>query len=278
MWLKKIWTKKIKMTKSPKPEEISWWVVMDEKRTTVIEHLKEMRHRIIISVLALAAGSFCAGFFFWRIIRTIVFGPLESLGVDPVLIGVSEGFFVQLKLAILGGAVLAGPLILWQVMSFIIPAFYAHERKILWFSFFSALLLFAGGIIFGYFIVLGPGLRVLLINFTRDFTLMLSVERYVSFFGWFLLPFGLIFQMPLAAFLAARTGILNADSFRKKRKQVILAVFAAAALLSPGGDILTQVLFAIPMVLLYELSIMIVALTFGKKTKYLAKSHENKGE
>ncbi len=251
---------------------------MDEKRTTVIEHLKEMRHRIIISVLALAAGSFCAGFFFWRIIRTIVFGPLESLGVDPVLIGVSEGFFVQLKLAILGGAVLAGPLILWQVMSFIIPAFYAHERKILWFSFFSALLLFAGGIIFGYFIVLGPGLRVLLINFTRDFTLMLSVERYVSFFGWFLLPFGLIFQMPLAAFLAARTGILNADSFRKKRKQVILAVFAAAALLSPGGDILTQVLFAIPMVLLYELSIMIVALTFGKKTKYLAKSHENKGE
>jgi sec-independent protein translocase protein TatC len=150
-------------------------------------------------------------------------------------------------------------------MGFVLPAFYQHERKIFWVSFFSSLILFIVGILFGYMLVLELGLRILLFEFTEGLTVMISAGRYLSFFSSFLLPFGIFFQLPLAAYLLSRLGIITASMLRKKRSYVVLAIFLLAAFLSPGGDVFSQVLFALPMLLLYEVSIILTAI-LSKKT------------
>ncbi|PKM90661.1 MAG: twin-arginine translocase subunit TatC [Firmicutes bacterium HGW-Firmicutes-12] len=238
---------------------------MDEKKTTLFEHLQELRRVIIISLLTLFLGMVISYAFLRNPLMTIVFNPIKQFGKELVVIGVTEGFMVQLKIALIGGIAIASPIITWQVMGFILPAFYSHERKVFWISFCTSLILFIAGIMFGYMLVLELGLRILLFEFTEGLTVMISAGRYLSFFSSLLLPFGIIFQLPLAAYLLGRIGIVSASKLRKKRSYVILAIFLLAAVLSPGGDIVSQILFALPMLLLYEVSILLTAI-FGKKT------------
>lgn len=245
---------------------------MEEKRAPLIQHLQELRRVLIISLLAILLGMIISYFFWQDILREAVFGPLLRLGEDLVMIGVTEGFFVQLKLLLLGGMLLACPVVLWQVVGFVLPAFYSHEKKAFWFSFLAALFLFAGGVAFGYTCVLDLGLRFLLYNFTEGMTPMISASKYLSFFTGMLLPFGLVFELPLAAFLLARMGLISPSLLREKRAYVVLAIFLLAAFLSPGGDLASQILLAVPMLLLYEASIWLLVIV-GRKRE-ISKSKE----
>jgi len=240
---------------------------MEDKKATLFEHLEELRRVIIISLLVLFFGMIISYAFLRETLMAIVFGPMRQFGEQLVVIGVTEGFMVQLKLAFIGGLAITSPIILWQVLGFILPAFYVHERKVFWFSFFSSFFLFITGVLFGYLFVIELGLRVLLLDFTQGLTVMISASRYLSFFTSFLLPFGLVFQMPLAACILSRLGIISPGLLRSKRSYVILAIFVLAAVLSPGGDIISQVLFALPMLLLYEISIRLASFVRKKKEK-----------
>lgn len=238
---------------------------MSEKEESMVEHLGELRKVLIISILAILVGTIVAYSMYLNQIMDIIVGPLKSLGKELVFLGVTEGFFTKLKIAIFAGVIFASPVILWQILRFIFPALYSNEKKIFLFMLIVGIGLFVGGITFGYTFVLELGLKVLLINFSEGLTPMIAVSKYVSFVISFLLPFGLIFEIPLVTLFLTKLGIITPAFLRKKRKYVILIMFVLAAVLSPGPDIIAQLFLALPMVLLYEISIIISALLYRKK-------------
>jgi sec-independent protein translocase protein TatC len=235
-----------------------------EKKATIIEHLQELRRVIIISMLAIIIGTTGSFLFLREPLMAVVFSPIRHIGKELVIIGVAEGFLVQLKLACIGGIILASPVVLWQVMGFTLPALYSHERKLFLLSFFVALFLFITGVIFGYLFVIEFGLRTFLLGFAQEFTAMISASRYLSFFISFLLPFGLVFEIPLVVYLLTRLGLITADLLRRKRGYAILGILIVAAILTPP-DVLSQIMLTIPMLLLYEISILLAVLVERKK-------------
>lgn len=241
---------------------------MDEKKATFFQHLEELRKVIIICLASVFAGTAASYLFLRDLLMLIVFSPLQGLGQDLIMIGVTEGFFVQLKLAVSGGIILVSPVICWQVLGFVLPALYTDERKTFWVFFLSAALLFLAGIAFGYLCVLEPGLRILLLEFSGGLTALISAGKYLSFVSSFLLPFGLVFEIPLIVYALSRAGLVSPLSLKTKRGYVILAIFILAAFLTPGGDVFTQLMLALPMLALFEISVVIAVLTDrGKRNR-----------
>jgi sec-independent protein translocase protein TatC len=234
---------------------------MNEKKANLIIHLEELRRRIIISLAALFLGMTFCFIFGQELIFQILLAPLEKLKQELVLISVTEGFLIQIKTAFLGGLLLALPVILWQGIAFILPALYKKERRIFWPLFISSVLLFGLGIIFAYQCVLNLALQFLLQNFNAGLTPMLSAARYISFVITFLLPFGFVFEIPVAAFILTKSGLINPTQLRVARRYVIVGIFIIAAILTPP-DIVSQVLLALPMLLLYEISIIVATLIY----------------
>jgi sec-independent protein translocase protein TatC len=177
---------------------------------------------------------------------------------------VGEGFLVQLEMSCIGGIVTASPVILWQLLGYIAPALYKRERKTFFGAFIAALALFIGGILFGYFVVLKFALYTFLVDYSLGFMPMISAGKYLSFFLNFLLPFGLVFLFPLITLLLSKIGIIKAEKMKKKRRYAVLIILIAAAFLTPP-DIISQVLLAAPMYLIYEASIKIAALVERRK-------------
>jgi len=245
---------------------------MDEKKTTLFEHLEELRRVIIISLLSILVGMLISYGLFDDFIMRIIMSPVDKLGKELVIIGVTEGFLVQLKIAFLGGIVLASPLVFWQTLSFILPALYRHEKKMFWLALFFSVALFVVGVVFAYVYILELALKVLLVNFSAGLTAMISVSKYVAFVISFLLPFGIIFQIPLITLLLSRAGIISPRLLKSKRGYIILIIFILAAVLSPGADVLTQFMLALTMLVLYELSILISVICSRDR------SHKGKGK
>lgn len=176
----------------------------------------------------------------------------------------------HLKVALLAGAIIASPVILWQIIRFILPALYKHERRIFFCLIFSTIFLFIAGVAFGYFFVITLGLNALLFTFSGDLTPIISVSSYVDFVLCFLIPFGLVFEIPLIAYFLTKVGIINPVMLKEKRKYILLIILVLAAVLTPP-DIISQVLLAVPMLLLYEISIKISAVVYKRKLKKEAK-------
>ncbi len=234
------------------------------KKSSIIEHLKQMRRTLFICLIAFAAATLICYFFLFDPLKSIFFGPLESIVKTPVFTGVGEGFLAQLEIACVGGLFLASPVILWKILGFIAPALYKRERKVFFTAFAAAVLLFAGGMVFGYFIVLEFALKTFLIDYNLGYTAMISIGKYLSFFLNFLLPFGIAFLVPLITLILSRIGILKSKHLKKKRRYAVLIILIFAAFLTPP-DVISQVLLAAPMYLLYEASIGITALMERRK-------------
>lgn len=245
---------------------------MAKDQLTIIEHLEELRKVIIISVIALMAGALIVYFTFREQLFLFLIEPVKELNVPLVQITITEAFFTKLKISLLAGLVLAMPVILWQVFSFILPALTAREKKLVFILFPASVVAFAGGIAFSYEVVLRFAMLFLLTGVSTGLTPMISISKYISFLLGFVLPFGFIFEMPLVAIFLARLGIINYATLAKKRKYAILAVVTIAAALTPGPDVVSQLLMAGPMLILYELSI-VLARIFAKKPE-LAETSE----
>lgn len=230
-----------------------------KKSMSVTAHIVELRRLLLYSAAAILICSVVCYTFFNEEILHIFNGPLEKLQVDLVYIGVAEAFRMQMKLAFLAGIIVAMPVVLFLLWRFIAPGLFPKEKRAVFIFFPIALLLFSGGILFAYFVVYQYALTFFLITTSGGLSPMLSVNQYVNFMYGFLLPFGFAFELPMVIYLLSRFGVISAGTLRKNRKYVFFIIVVLSAVITPA-DVLSMILLAVPLDLLYEISILIAVM------------------
>ncbi len=235
--------------------------IAHEERLTLVEHLDELRSRIIVSLAAFGvAFALC----FWQdnLMLDIFNWPLPA-DKDDALITLSptEPFFTTVEVAAYGAMVLSLPIILYQLYAFVIPAFSPQEKNVVRPYLLAMPLLFLAGIAFAYFVVM-PAAITFLLNFNdTQFNTQLRAKDYYGFLGILTVVLGLLFQMPIALLAITRLGVVTPDQLAENRRYAIFIISVVAAAL-PGGDPVSMILIMIPLVILYEASV-ILARRFG---------------
>jgi sec-independent protein translocase protein TatC len=221
---------------------------------SLMEHLEELRKRIVHSAIYLAAGFFICWFFRNRIVNFFQ-APLNRLGIKLSYTHPMDPLNFNLQVALLGGAILASPLILYQVWLFIAPGLYQKEKRFV-IPFMSAtVFLFLTGAGFGYFYVLPGALKILILDFGKNFNPVVTIEEYTGFFLSIILGLGVSFELPILIFFLALFGIVSPKFLWKNIKYAILAVFLVAAIICPSPDPWTMCIYALPMLALYIVGI-----------------------
>ena len=243
--------------------------MLDEvNKMPLFQHLEELRTRLLICCLAVGTGFIVSYFFSSRIFALLMQPWINAMppGQPAKLIYTAphEAFFVYMRVAFISGTILATPVILWQIWKFVAPGLYANEKKYMLPVIFCSCLCFVGGFSFGYLVVIPVAFRFFASFASEYITPMLRTTEYLSFANKMLLCFGLAFQMPVFAFFLAKLGLLSADFLKRKRKWAIVLIFIAAAVLTPSPDVVSQLLMAAPLLVLYEASVWIVHF-FGSK-------------
>jgi sec-independent protein translocase protein TatC len=235
---------------------------------TILEHLEELRSRLIKIIIAAALG-FAVGYYYSKPILDFLEKPLIAALPEAqkqlIYTGLTEAFFTYLKVGLLAGIFIASPFILYQVWAFVSPGLYKKEKSILVPVTVVSFFLFVGGAAFAYFIVFPTGFKVL-IGLTDNTSQVpfIKMQEYFSFVMWMLLAFGVSFELPVVIFLLSRFGIVSYQGLKKFRLYALLGAFILGAVLTPTGDIINQSLLAVPLFILYEVSIWITFF-FGKK-------------
>lgn len=240
---------------------------MDEKKLPLTSHLAELRKRLILSFVSVGVG-FIVCYAFSQNLFDLLSRPLLKMmpsGSTLIFTSVAEAFFTYMKVAFIAGLMLASPFVLFQIWAFVAPGLYRHEKRYVIPFVTAGSFFFILGILFAYFIAIPVGFRFLL-GYATDFIKpMPSMKEYLSFSIKFLLAFGLVFEFPVVLVLLARIGVVDANMMARHRKYAILLIFIFAAVMTPP-DIISQLLMAIPLMGLYELSILLSKI-FGKKPK-----------
>jgi len=242
---------------------------MDAEKIPLTSHLEELRKRLIICLVATGVG-FCACYGFSDQIFLLLSAPLIKAmpeGSSFIFTGVTEAFFTYMKLALFAGVFVASPVIIYQTWAFVAPGLYDKERRSILPFVFLAVIFFLGGTAFAYFIVFPSAFKFFLTYNTQYVKIMPSIGEYLSFSCIFLLSFGVVFEMPVFIICLARLGIITHNHLTKYRKIVIIGIFIAAAILTPTPDAVNQLLMAVPMLVLYELSIITVRFFEKKDSK-----------
>ncbi len=197
----------------------------------------------------------------------ILTAPLIKIMQDNsslIFTGLPEAFFTYLKAAFISGLILAAPVILYQFWMFVGPGLYNTERRVLLPIIILSIFFFIGGACFGYFIVFPIGFKFFLSFSTENIKALPSMREYLNFASKLLIAFGIVFELPVLITFLARLGIVSVDFLKKNRKYALLLFFVFSAILTPP-DVVTQIMMALPLMLLYEISI-VGARIFGKKT------------
>ena len=238
---------------------------MGDEKLPFTDHLTELRKRVLVCIAAVGIG-FLASYFFSEKLFFILSRTLNVLlpeGNSFIFTNITEAFFTYLKLSFFAGIIIAIPVILYEIWCFVTPGLYDKEKRyMIPFVFFSSIF-FAAGVLFGYFAVFPIAFKFFLGFNTENIRMLPSIKEYLSFSCKFLLAFGIVFEMPVFILFLAKLGIVNEKQLRSNRKIVIVIVFIIAAFLTPP-DVVSQILMAIPLIVLYEISI-VVAKIFGKK-------------
>lgn len=233
----------------------------------LLEHLAELRSRLIRAALWAAAG-FAACWYYVDPLFDLLVRPLLSVlpeGAHAQYTTLPEAFFARMQIAFIAGLFLVSPAIFYQIWAFVAPGLYAEEKRyVLPIAILSALF-FTAGALFCYFIVFPFAFNFFISYSSPEIVITPKISDYLSFVLKLLFAFGLIFEMPIFTLFLARLGIITAAMMRRVRKYAIVIIFILAAILTPP-DVLSQLLMAGPMLLLYEASIF-VALIFGRKKK-----------
>lgn len=238
---------------------------MTDEKLPFTAHLEELRERLIKALIAVGIGFVISYFFSEEIFRVLMAPLLKTLPPDSNLIftGLTEAFFTYLKVSLVAGTFLASPVIAYQIWAFIAPGLYEEEKRLLIPVAIASAFFFVGGSLFGYFVVFPFGFQYFLSFATEVIKPMPSVREYFSFSIKLLFAFGITFELPVFVFFLSRLGIVDYEMLKGFRKYAVVLTFAVAAVITPP-DILSQIMLAIPMIILYEAGI-IVAKLFGKK-------------
>ena len=236
--------------------------VRHDDHLTVVEHLDELRTRVLVAGAAfLVAFGLCA----WQndLLFDIANRPLD--GREPLTFGVTEPFLTTMTVAAYAALLIALPVILYQLYAFVLPAFTPQERRVALPLLLLVPFLFIGGVVFGYYVVLEKAIDFLL-GFNADqFNTEIRARDYYGFVALSLMALGALFQIPVAVLVLTRAGIVTTDQLRRNRRYAILVIAIAAALL-PTVDPVTMILEMIPLIVLFELSILL-ARAFGGRSQ-----------
>jgi sec-independent protein translocase protein TatC len=235
--------------------------VSHEDRLTVVEHLDELRIRLVVSAAALAvAFALC----FWQnhLLLEIAAGPLPDAHKRLLTFGVTEPFLTTTTVAAYGAIILSLPVLIYQAYAYVLPAFSDHERRVILPIMLLAPLLFLAGVAFAYFVVMPAAVKFLLGFNDSQFNVQVRARDYYSFFSTTLLAGGIIFQLPMAILAVTRLGIVRVDQLGANRRYAYLVIAIVAAAL-PGVDPVAMLIEMVPLLALYELSILL-ARAFGR--------------
>lgn len=258
----------------------------DRAEMPFLDHLEELRWRIFKALIAVGIGSLLG------LLLVLQFGAMDLL-MDPlqdiframsedgvaipgavmggaeagrlVFLSPTEPFFFMLKLGLLVGLVLASPVVIYQIWAFLSPALEKHERRVIIPSLYMGLVLFAAGVAMAYVVALPVTLRFLLLFGLEWFTPAITAGYYLSFVTRLLLAFGIIFELPVVVMILSVLGLATPRFLREKRRHAILIITVVAAFLSPGDIVLLTILMMVPLILLYELSILLSVMVYRRK-------------
>src|SRR4051795_9231996 len=234
--------------------------VSHEDRLTLVEHLDELRTRLIVCIGVLGVAlALC----FWQnhLLLELAQGPLPDDHDQLINFGVTEPFTTTLTVSAYGAIVLSLPIVLWQLYAYILPAFSEAERRVGLPILLLFPVLFVAGIAFAYFVVMPAAVHFLLNFNDQQFNVQVRARDYYSFFSMTMIACGLVFQLPLAIIAVTRLGIVSVEQLSRNRRYAYLVIAILAAAL-PGVDPVSMLLEMVPLLLLFELSILI-ARAFG---------------
>lgn len=226
------------------------------------DHLDEFRKRLFTVLLVVAILSAAA----FSVSRQITAFITETSPCPLVTLAPSEAVTAHLKLSVTAGIIVAAPVILFQIWRFIAPGLYKREKKAVVTVTVAGALLFIAGISFAWFVMRTPALILFQSFETGNISGMWNLSSYIDFIGTFLLVFGAAFQLPLAVLFLTKTGLIEPGDLASYRRHVVVGLLVLAAILTPP-DPLTQVMLALPLYVLFEISLLIARLTFRKANK-----------
>lgn len=234
--------------------------VSHEDQLTLVEHLDELRTRIVVCLVVLGVSlALC----FWQnhLLLEIASGPLPGNHDKLLTFGVTEAFTTTLTVATYGALILSMPILLYQLYAYVLPAFSNHERRTILPILLFVPVLFLAGVAFAYFVVMPPAVEFLLGFNDTQFNVQVRARDYYSFFSTTLLAGGIVFQLPLAILAVTRLGIVSVQQLSRNRRYAYLIIAVLAAAL-PGVDPISMLIEMVPLLVLFELSILI-ARAFG---------------
>jgi sec-independent protein translocase protein TatC len=229
----------------------------EEKEMTFIEHLEELRWRIIYSLIGIVIGTIIAWIFIDLLVEEILLRPAKESGVSLQNLKPFGQIFLYFQIALIAGLILSIPNVFYQFWKFISPALRKHERKYILAIVIFTTVCFLAGIAFAYFVMLPLALSFAVQFGTQTIKNEFAVDEYMSIIISVMLAAGLVFELPMLSFFLSKLGILKPSFMRKYRKHSIVIIMVAAAVLTPGTDPVSQVILAVPLVLLYEISILV---------------------
>lgn len=228
-----------------------------ETEMSFLDHLEELRWRIMKSLIAVVIGMIIAAFFADFLVKEVVLGPLLKVGLKSQVLTPYGIVLTYMQVFIVAGIIGAMPVLLYQLWQFIAPGLLPHERKYAWWIVFFTSICFLSGIAFAYFILVPTALTFFSTFGTDVFELNIAINEYISFLLSLILGAGLVFELPMITYFLAKIGLLTPAFMRKYRRHSIVGILIISAVVTPTPDILTQSLLAAPMILLYEVSIFI---------------------
>lgn len=230
-----------------------------------ISHLVELRNRLLRAMIAVGVIFLCLMPWAGTIYDFLAM-PLTIMSMQMIATGVTTAFFVPIKVTLLVAFVLALPYVLYQAWAFVAPGLYAHERRFVLPLVFCSTLLFIVGMAFCYFFVFGMVFRFIAEFAPKSVTPMPDIEQYLSFVMTMFLAFGTAFEVPVAVVLLAKIGVVSVAKLREARSYVIVGAFVVAAIVTPP-DVVSQIMLAVPICLLYEAGILVAAMVSRPETE-----------
>ncbi|MBP3656050.1 MAG: twin-arginine translocase subunit TatC [Clostridia bacterium] len=230
----------------------------------ILSHLLAMRKLVVSCVIAVLVGFIGAFYFLCEPLMNFIMMPIEARGIQIIYTAVSEALTTQLKVSFMAGIVCVSPFIFYQIWLFIKPALYDNEIRLFRSMFFIAVFLFILGVAFCYRYVYELAINFFLVSGEGLATPMLSIDKYVGFLVSFILPFGVVFELPVAIYMATRMGLVSYEGLARNRKFVFFGIFIAAAILTPP-DVISQIMLGLPMFALYEVGVQVARFTKNRR-------------
>lgn len=229
---------------------------MADTKQALMVHLNELRKTLVYCVISLGISFVLVFALFCDPLLEILLAPIRKIGVELVYTTLTEVWVVKMKVSFIAGFILSFPVISFFFWRFLRPALYANEKRLFAAVYFSSLFLFVLGVCFAFIAVLGLSINFFISFGSGTAEPMLSISKVVSYMMSFIIPFGLVFLLPLAVYIFTKVGVLSPAALVKSRKYVIVILAVLAAILTPP-DIVSQILLLIPMLLLWEISVFI---------------------